>query len=58
MGRGAGGARTDQPEEGRRRGPLTLRERGGRDRCPEWQMSLGFLHRETQQRVLDFALLA
>lgn len=56
MGRGAGGARADPPEDGRRRGPLTLRERGSRDCCPGRRMSFGFLPREAQPRVPDFAL--
>lgn len=56
MGRGAGGARADPPEDGRRRGPLTLRERGSRDCCPGRRMSFGFLPREARPRVPDFAL--
>lgn len=48
----------DPPVESGRRGPFTLRERGGRDRCPGWWVSLGFLPSATRQRVPDFALSA
>lgn len=58
MGRGAGGTRPDWPEEGRRRGPLTLRERGSRDRSPGRRVSFGFPPCVTPQRVPDFALSA
>ena len=58
MGRGAGGARADPPEDGRRRGPLTLRERGSSECCPGWRMSFGFLPRKARPRVPDFALSA
>lgn len=57
-GAGWAGARADRPEECRLRGPLTLRERGGRDRCPGRRMSFRLLPRKTVQRVLNFALSA
>lgn len=41
--RGAGGARPDRPEQGRRRGSLTLRDWGSRDRCLGRRVSFGFL---------------
>ena len=56
VGRGAGGTRPDRPEEGRRRGPLTPRERGSRDRSPGRRVSFGFPPCATRQRVPDFAL--